>query len=220
MVDNFTNSLIPGVRKHINDLAVTEAADDGSEVKVVVHEITENGEIILIKEKEAKSTKVKPGKRNRTVSVSDDIKIDGVIVKKRKSSEIDMKEVGLEETKVEDESKTQPLEVDDQKKEKDMEQEEDKELKVSPKKKKKKDKKKADEGQNDVVEKEEKKEIRDPGWDFSATCITAPSWKRSSIWSEDELEDDEASEETEKSHVSKAEAKRRKRVEEEQAAAR
>merc|ERR1711973_77595 len=123
------------------------------------------------------------------------------IVKKRKSSDIEMKEEGLEETKVEDESKTQPLEVDDQKKEKDMEQEEDKELKVSPKKKK-------------------KKEIRDPGWDFSATCITAPSWKRSSIWSEDELEDDDASEETEKSHVSKAEAKRRKRVEEEQAAAR
>merc|ERR1712029_124744 len=101
------------------------------EGKVVVHEITETGEIILIKEKEAKSTKVKLGKRNRTVSVSDDIKIDGVIVKKRKSSEIDMKEVGLEETKVEDESKTQPVEVDDQKKEK----------KISPKKKKKKKKK-------------------------------------------------------------------------------
>jgi len=61
----------------------------------------------------------------------------------------------------------------------------------------------------------------DPGWDFSATSVSAPAWQAASIWSDDELDDEKENEDAEeKSHVSKAEAKRRKRVEEELAAAR
>jgi len=58
--------------------------------------------------------------------------------------------------------------------------------------------------------------ISDPGWDYTATSITRPAWRTAAIWSDDE-EDDPVEE---KKHVSKAEAKRLKRVEEEEAARR
>ena len=58
--------------------------------------------------------------------------------------------------------------------------------------------------------------ISNPGWDYTATSITRPAWRTAAIWSDDE--DDEPVEE--KKHVSKAEAKRLKRVEEEEAARR
>jgi len=62
---------------------------------------------------------------------------------------------------------------------------------------------------------------KDPGWDFTATSVSAPAWQAASIWSDDELDDEKENDGLEvKSHVSKAEAKRRKRVEEELAAAR
>merc|ERR1712130_775275 len=62
---------------------------------------------------------------------------------------------------------------------------------------------------------------KDPGWDFTATSVSAPAWQEASIWSDDELDDEIENEGIEeKSHVSKAEAKRRKKIEEEQAAAR
>ena len=59
-------------------------------------------------------------------------------------------------------------------------------------------------------------EISDPGWDYTATSITRPAWRTAAIWSDDEEEDPVE----EKKHVSKAEAKRLKRVEEEEAARR
>merc|ERR1712058_198375 len=122
-------------------------------------------------------------------------------VKKRKNSEIEVKEDVLEENKNDDELQTHSLAADDQKNENVTDSvAQDIEVKVSPKKRKKKDKKKSEEAQDETVEK--KSETRDPGWDFSATCITAPSWKRSSIWSDDELEDEETTEDAEKSHVS------------------
>merc|ERR1719233_441231 len=63
--------------------------------------------------------------------------------------------------------------------------------------------------------------MRDPGWDFTATSVSAPAWQAASIWSDDELDDEKENDSMEaKSHVSKAEAKRRKRVEEELAASR
>jgi len=58
--------------------------------------------------------------------------------------------------------------------------------------------------------------ISDPGWDYTATSVTRPAWRTAAIWSDDE--DDEPLEE--KKHLSKAEAKRLKRVEEEEAARR
>merc|ERR1711892_270671 len=42
----------------------------------------------------------------------------------------------------------------------------------------------------------------DPGWDFSATSVSAPAWQAASIWSDDELDDEKETEDTEeKSHV-------------------
>ena len=69
---------------------------------------------------------------------------------------------------------------------------------------------------NESSEKKKTEGISDPGWDYTATSITRPAWRTAAIWSDDE--DDEPAEE--KKHVSKAEAKRLKRVEEEEAARR
>merc|ERR1711892_204880 len=37
----------------------------------------------------------------------------------------------------------------------------------------------------------------DPGWDFSATSVSAPAWQAASIWSDDELDDEKENEDTE-----------------------
>ena len=70
--------------------------------------------------------------------------------------------------------------------------------------------------ENELSETKKTEGISDPGWDYTATSITRPAWRTAAIWSDEE--DDEPAEE--KKHVSKAEAKRLKRVEEEEAARR
>merc|ERR1712025_43044 len=59
----------------------------------------------------------------------------------------------------------------------------------------------------------------DPGWDFSVTSVTLPGWQKASIWSDEELDSDDEESEGKK-HISKAEARRLKKVEEEEAAKR
>ena len=61
-------------------------------------------------------------------------------------------------------------------------------------------------------------EVTDPGWDFSATCLTTPAWRHINIWSEDEM--DEGEEEEGEKRLSKAEAKKARQAEEAAASAR
>ena len=54
------------------------------EVGVVVQEVTQAGEVVFVKERDArKRGNMKLGKRPRTVSQTEDIRIDGVMVKKK-----------------------------------------------------------------------------------------------------------------------------------------
>ena len=73
-------------KKHYNDLSEADIDEEKVEVNVVVSEVTENGIVIFAKANEEKKVPVKAVKRPRTVSISaaDDVKIDGVMVKKKK----------------------------------------------------------------------------------------------------------------------------------------
>ena len=220
-------------RRHANDLAPAEM-DTDTVAGYVVHQVTARGEVVLVPEKEVRrgGGGAKLGKRHRNVSVSEDIRIDGVMVKKKKISESDaVEEVPAAASEVVVVPETyEEVQI--------VEEEAAPKVEKNPKKSKKRKKdvelQVVDSGPHEVdeidttagdIELGKKNIIEDqrkvdPGWDFAATCITNPNWQKSSIWSDDELDDEDKEELAKKKHVSKAEAKRMKRVEEEEAAAR
>ena len=180
--------------------------------------MTEAGEVLLVKEKEDRRGGVKLGKRQRAASQCEPVSLDGVLVKKKKISESEPDtQADIVEVKSEDEEVATETKKSKKKKKK-----KDKDVVVETEEVKQKEEAVKEENPADVKDSTTKKlvEPADPGWNFSATCITTPSWKKSSIWSDDELEEDDDKDEADKTHVSKAEAKRMKRAEEEMAAAR
>jgi len=199
-------------KRHHNDLAGLEQGEEGRQVALVLQEVNTRGEAVLVLKIEARRAEAKLGKnkRSRSLSQSEDVKSK----KKKKSEPV------ATQTKEDELSETETAEK---------------------KKKKKKRKRKESEKSEPVEDSETAKDISaqseelekpkvapaelktptarsDPGWNYSATCITAPAWKAASIWSEDEQ--DEEDQTVEKSHISKTEAKRLRKVEEERAAAR
>jgi len=239
-----------GTRRNVNDLAGVDQGDEGKEVSLMVHEVTNRGEVVMVLEREVRRAGEKGTKRSRSHSISEETKKEKK--KKKKVDVIENQEAVIVETP-DDAMDTEDVIIDSV-----VEMSE-----VIPESKKKSKKKKKDaekESKTDGVEmdtktdticteqpekvnKKKKKEkseehevainptsttsaqpaavtCKDPGWDFTATSISAPAWQAASIWSDDELDDKEEESTEEKSHVSKAEAKRRKRVEEELAASR
>ena len=217
-------------KRHHNDLAGAgvEDSEQGKPVALVVQEVNSRGEVVLLLKIEVRRAEAKLGKRNRSLSQSEDVKI-----KRKRTSECEM---APSETKQSQEIEETPGE--------------DKQAEKSGKKKRSKKRKRKDSEKGQTVEEVEeddsssssnkaaekevepvrggdsgemssepiKPELSDPGWDLAATCITVPAWQAASIWSDDELGEEE--EAREKTHISKAEVKRLRLLEEERAAAR
>ena len=207
------------IRRHHNDLDGVSQGEEGKDVALVLQEINSRDEAIFVLQIEARRAEAKLGKRSRSLSLSEHVKKK----KKKKNSESEVQELA--------EQSGETVTENNEKKKKN-------------KKRKRKESEKIQEGGTEGEEKhgadsdtavmagnetaevrtnmpqkaDSKAESKDPGWNYSATCITTPAWQKASIWSDDELEDEEKT--VEKTHISKAEAKRLRRVEEERAAAR
>ena len=192
-------------RRHHNDLAGLDQGEEGKDVALVLKEVNTRGEALLI----LKKAEAKLGKRSRSLSHSEHTSQS----KKKKNSESEPAE-SLDKTSG---AETKPAEK----------------KKKSKKRKRKESEKTEESGEKSEDTKEEKHEesndtaegtiisaadSRDPGWNYSATCITTPAWQKASIWSDDELDEEEQM--VEKTRISKTEAKRLRRLEEEKAAAR
>ena len=204
-------------KRHCNDLVPAELDLNDKEAHFVVQDITARGEVLLVPDSEVRKGKsIKLGKRARNSSVSGDINIDGILVKKQKISAEKVEVNGMSDTT----SDTASNKAKKKKKAK-------KDINIREIKEKIENMEASKHPIETIVEsinsettksKPEKNEkTTDPGWDFSATCINPSSWKKASIWSDEEL-DEKDEDDKERAHVSKAEAKRRKRVEEELAA--
>ena len=210
-------------KRHHNDLAGVEQGEQGKQVGVVVQEINTRGEAVLVLKIEARRAEAKLGKRNRSLSQSEDVKI-----KKKKTSEC---EVAPADTK-------EGQETDNTPGEKELAEKSGKKKKKS-KKRKRKDSEKSPPEEDSISSSQEvepasegdskevtsvssvpaKTVLPDPGWDLAATCITAPAWQAANIWSDDELEEEDEVK-GEKTRISKTEARRLRMLEEERAAAR
>jgi len=225
-------------------LVVHKVTSRGEVVMVLDREVRRAGEKGIkrsrshsVSEEPSKTVKMKKikNKESDIVEIVENVEEKPVIAVEKKEESVDM-ETGdisensvaiLSESKMEKKKKSKK-----KKKEEEMEIEEspgvsvDNQQEEPPKKKKKKKKELSDEKETEIrIESPDKLKVSpvtvtDPGWDFSATSVSAPAWQAASIWSDDELDENENEGVEEKSHVSKAEAKRRKRVEEELAAAR
>merc|ERR1719452_464307 len=205
-----------GTRKHVNDLAGVDQGDEGKEVNMVVHEITSRGEVVLVLDREARRAGDKGIKRSRSQSVTDEPKKEKV---KKKKKKVDSESDNVEEVT---ESMDVGMKVDEELNEDspdvltlavELDEKSVKNTK-SKKKKKNKDKDSAPERIEETAEKiVDVLTIKlptilqtDPGWDFSATSVSTPAWQSASIWSDDELdEEDEEEDAAEKSHLSKSE---------------
>ena len=203
-------------RRHHNDLVGVSQGEEGKDVALVLQEINSRGEAIFVLQIEARRAEAKLGKRSRSLSLSEHVK-----KKKKKNSECEAQEPAEQsgETVTENNEKKKK-----NKKRKRKESEKIQEDGTEEKHGADNDTavtagKETAEVRTNMSQKEDSRaESKDPGWNYSATCITTPAWQKASIWSDDELEDEEKT--VEKTHISKAEAKRLRRVEEEKAAAR
>jgi len=244
-------------RAHINDLA--GESDDNVSVSVVVKEVTEEGEVVVVKERSERKGEKKL-KRQRGISISEDM-----AKKARTASESEAKETAEDIAGIDEGSEEKPVEeseametevvdkevVDDpvidietevtfkkdkkkkKLKEKDIAENkpvnEEKEVE-EPKAKKKKKQKKSKELNltQEVLDSQEVEkaaeiavdkpsELPDPGWDWNCTSISLPKWNKTSIWSEDEDEEEDATKD-QKRHVSKSAAKKLTAAEDEAAA--
>jgi len=240
-----------GTRRNVNDLAGVDQGDEGKEVSLMVHEVTSRGEVVMVLDREVRRAGEKGTKRSRSHSISEETKKDKKKKKKvdiAENQEVVNVEKPDEAMETEDNIDTSVVEMSEvkpenkkksKKKKRDAEKETkadgvDEETEIIPtvtekpeKLKKQKKKEKSEKSEEDSNPPSSASAppaptpSKDPGWDFTATSVSAPAWQAASIWSDDELDDEKENDGLDaKSHVSKAEAKRRKRVEEELAASR
>jgi len=225
-----------GTRRHVNDLAGVDQGEEGKEVTLIVQSITERGELVLVLDRELRKSEKIKNKRTRSVSSSEDF--DKSNKKKLRPSKISICEANddsISADSIETETRSQNVPTSkshEESHETSMEADDDDMRKPENKKEKRKAKGRKDsnppsdhetlqlKGDSPKKSHEKTTMISDPGWDFNATSISSTAWQKASIWSDDELDDEEESDGKEKSHLSKSEAKKRKREEEQLAAAR